>query len=145
MDAGATWGVLRGPQGCLVLLQLPCTAKKATAESELPCAYLGKRCALCACVSCPVYDVECVSCLQVRPDLKPASMATVEAEFEKQPQRNDWQAARVSRWATCLIDCCRGLVVGPTWQDPNTCYVVNTQPSLSVLHTPAAEIARTCC
>lgn len=35
---------------------------------------------------------------QVRPDLKPASMATVEAEFEKQPQRSDWQATRVSRW-----------------------------------------------
>lgn len=35
--------------------------------------------------------------LQVRPDLKPASMATVEAEFEKHPQRNDWQANRVTR------------------------------------------------
>jgi hypothetical protein len=34
---------------------------------------------------------------QVSADLKPASMATVEAEFEKQPQRSDWQATRVSR------------------------------------------------
>lgn len=40
-----------------------------------------------------------LSCgVQVRNDLKPASMATVEAEFEKQPQRSDWQATRVSRW-----------------------------------------------
>lgn len=44
-------------------------------------------------------DVVLAAAAQVRQDLKPASMATVEAEFEKQPQRSDWQAARVHRWA----------------------------------------------
>jgi hypothetical protein len=43
-----------------------------------------------------------VVAVQVRPDLKPASMATVEAEFEKQPQRSDWQAVRVHRWVVAL-------------------------------------------
>jgi hypothetical protein len=40
---------------------------------------------------------------QVSPDLKPASMTTVEAEFEKQPQRSDWQATRVSRSVVTLL------------------------------------------
>lgn len=33
----------------------------------------------------------------VRPDLKPALMATVEAEFAKQPQQTGFTAKRVSR------------------------------------------------
>eukprot|EP00775_Hariotina_reticulata_P007310 gene7310-7523_t len=35
----------------------------------------------------------------VRPDLKPALMATVEVEFGKHPQQSGWQATRVSRVA----------------------------------------------
>lgn len=33
----------------------------------------------------------------VRADLKPATMATVEAEFSKNPQQSEWQAKRVCR------------------------------------------------
>jgi hypothetical protein len=33
----------------------------------------------------------------VRQDVKPALMATLEAEFERQPQRGDWAATRVAR------------------------------------------------
>jgi hypothetical protein len=33
----------------------------------------------------------------VRPDLKPALMATVEVEFGKHPQQSGWQATRVSK------------------------------------------------
>jgi hypothetical protein len=38
----------------------------------------------------------------VRADLKPALMATVEAEFAKQPQQSGFTAKRVSRCAPSL-------------------------------------------
>lgn len=41
----------------------------------------------------------------MRPDLKPALMATVEAEFAKQPQETSFTAKRVSRWGQALCLC----------------------------------------
>lgn len=40
----------------------------------------------------------------VRADLKPATMATVEAEFAKNPQESGWQAKRVCRLAVVVWD-----------------------------------------